>query len=181
MKQISKVLLGLLFTLGTLSQARAQGVLASSTIFGTEVGTSGEYDYTLTLTALTGSEPIESFWFAWTPGNFYLQSSPTDITGNDGWTGSADGDSIQFKEGTAITAGNTVTLGFQSTITPAQMTSDVGPGDSVAYPGAINFSGSSPNETIGVTTIPEPPVTALSLLGAIALAFGASRRRFSVC
>jgi hypothetical protein len=175
MKQIPKSLLGLFFTLGALSQSHGQGVLASSTIEGTEIGSSGDYDYTLTLTALPGSEPIESYWFAWTPGNFYLQSTPTSVTGNDGWSGNPDGGSIQFT-GTAITPGNTVTLGFQSTVTPAQMTSDVGPGNSVVYPGTINFSGSSPNETVGVATVPEPPVTALFALGAIGLAFGTCRK-----
>jgi hypothetical protein len=179
MKQTTKALLGLLFSLGTLSQSHAQGVLASSAIFGSEIGTSGEYDYTLTLTALPGSEPIESYWFAWVPGHFYLQSNPTDITANDGWKGTADNGSIQFTEGAAITAGNTVTFGFESTITPSQMTADVGSASSVAYPGGINFSGSSPNETIGVTTVPEPSVALLSALGGVAMAFGAWGKRFS--
>jgi hypothetical protein len=179
MKQTTKALLGFLFALGTMSQSHAQSVLANSTIFGTEIGTSDEYEYTLTLTALTGSEPIESYWFAWVPGTFFLQSNPTDITANDAWKGTADNGSVQFTSGTAITPGNTVTFGFESTITPSQMSHDVGSASSVAYPGGINFSGSSPNETIGVTTVPEPSVTVLSALGAIAMAFGAWRKRFS--
>src|SRR5208337_4336012 len=117
-----------------------QNVLADSTIAGTEIGTSGTYDYTLTLTALTGSAPIQSYWFAWTPGHFFLQSAPTSISGNNGWTGTDD---------------NTATFNFDSTITPSQMNTDVGPPSSVVYPGAINFSGSSPNETIGVESVPE--------------------------
>ncbi len=170
-------LLGLSLALGSLSQGRAQNVLADSTISGTEIGTSGTYDYTLTLTALTGSAPIQSYWFAWTPGNFFLQSTPTSITGNDGWTGTGDTGSIKFVGGTAITSGNTVTFNFDSTITPSQMNTDVGPPSSVVYPGAINFSGSSPNETIGVESVPEPSVTVLFALGAVVLAYGVWRKR----
>jgi len=182
-KSNAGALLGLFLALGSLSQGRAQNVLADSTISGTEIGTSGTYDYTLTLTALTGSAPIQSYWFAWTPGHFFLQSAPTSISGNDGWTGTddntANGDSIQFVGGTAITAGNTVTFNFDSTITPSQMNTDVGPPSSVAYPGAINFSGSSPNETIGVESVPEPSVTVLFALGAAVLGYGVWRKRSS--
>jgi hypothetical protein len=179
MKQTTRILLGFLLALGTLSQSRAQSVLADSSIYGTEIGTSDEYEYTLTLTALPGSETIDSYWFAWVPGHFYLQSSPTDITANDGWKGTADGGSIQFTSGTAITPGNTVTFGFESTVTPSQMTADVGSASSVAYPGPITFSGSSPNETIGVTTVPEPSVLILSALGGVALAVSARDKRYS--
>ncbi len=127
--------------------------MASSTITGTQIGTNGTYNYTLTLTALTNSAPIESFWFAWTPGNFFLQSTPAAIAGDNGWTGVGDSGSIQFTGGTPLTAGNTVTFTFVSTITPDEMAADVGTNSSVVYPGAINFSGTSPNETIGVQTI----------------------------
>ncbi|HXR08676.1 MAG TPA: PEP-CTERM sorting domain-containing protein [Candidatus Acidoferrum sp.] len=178
-KSNAGALLGLFLALGSLSQGRAQNVLADSTISGTEIGTSGTYDYTLTLTALTGSAPIQSYWFAWTPGNFFLQSTPTSITGNDGWTGIGNGGSIEFVGGTAITPGNTVTFNFDSTITPSQMNTDVGPPSSVVYPGAINFSGSSPNETIGVESVPEPSVTVLFALGAAVLGYGVWRKRSS--
>jgi hypothetical protein len=179
MKPTAEALLGLLLALGSLSQSNAQNVLADSTIAGSEIGTSGTYLYTLTLSALTGSAPIESYWFAWTPGNFFLQSTPTSISGNNGWTGTGDSGSIKFMGGTAITPGNTVTFNFDSTITPSQMNADVGPPDSVVYPGAINFSGSSPNETIGVQSVPEPSVTALLALGAVVPAYGVWRKRFS--
>ncbi|MGA2557911.1 MAG: PEP-CTERM sorting domain-containing protein [Verrucomicrobiota bacterium] len=171
--------LGLFLALGSLSQGHAQNVLADSTIAGTEIGTSGTYDYTLTLTALPGSAPIQSYWFAWTPGHFFLQSTPTSITGNDGWTGTGNGGSIEFVGGTAITPGNTVTFNFDSTITPSQMNTDVGPPSSVVYPGAINFSGTSPNETIGVESVPEPSVTVLFALGAAVLGYGVWRKRSS--
>ena len=104
---------------------------------------------------------------------------PTSITGDNGWTGAGDGGSIQFVGGTAITPGNTVTFNFDSTITPSQMNTDVGPLDSVVYPGPINFSGSSPNETIGVESVPEPSVTVLFALGAVVLAYGVWRKRSS--
>ncbi|HEY3855061.1 MAG TPA: hypothetical protein VGO67_11750 [Verrucomicrobiae bacterium] len=156
MKIITTALLSVLFALASVIQGHAQNVLASSIISGSEIGTSGTYNYTLTLTALNNSAPIESFWFAWTPGNFFLQSTPTSISGDNGWTGVGDTGSIKFTGGTPITAGNTVTFMFQSTVTPDQMTADVGANSSVVYPGAINFSGTSPNETIGVQTVTPP-------------------------
>jgi len=177
MKPMANALLGLLLAVGSVSQGNAQNVIADSTIAGSEIGTSGTYLYTLTLTALTGSAPIESYWFGWNTSGFFLQSTPTSISGSDGWTGAGDGGSIKFVEGTAITPGNTVTFNFDSTITPSQMNADVGPADSVVYPGAINFSGSSPNETIGVQAVPEPSVTALLALGAVVLAYGVWRKR----
>ncbi len=158
MKTITTALLSLLFAFGFVTQSHAQNVLASSTITST-AGAAGAYNYTLTLTALSGSAPIESFWFAWTPGNFFLQSTPTSITGDNGWTGAGDSGSIQFSGGTPITAGNTVTFTFVSTITPSEMTADVGTASSVVYPGAINFSGTSPNETIGVQTVTQTAPT----------------------
>ena len=159
MKIITTALLSILFVFASVSQSHALNVLASSTISGTEIGTSGTYNYTLTLTALTYSAPIESFWFAWVPGKFFLQSQPTSITGDNGWTGSGNSGSIQFTGGTPITPGNTVTFTFQSTITPDQMTADVGTASSVVYPGAINFIGTRPNETIGVQTLPQSAPT----------------------
>ena len=153
MKTLNKILLSFLSAFVLVAQSHGQNVLAGSTISSTEIGTSGTYNYTLTLTALSGSSAIESFWFAWTPGNFFLQSTPTEITGDNGWTGAGDSGSIQFTGGTPITAGNTVTFTFVSPITPDEMTADVGTASSVVYPGAINFSGASPNETIGVQTL----------------------------
>ncbi len=179
MKSTAEALLGLLLALGSLSQSNAQNVIADSTIAGSEIGTTGTYQYTVNLSALTGSAPIESFWFGWNTSGFFLQSTPTSISGNNGWTGAGDGGSIRFVGGTAITPGNTVTFNFDSTIAPSQMNADVGPADSVVYPGAINFSGSSPNETIGVQAVPEPSVTALLVLGAVVLACGVWRKRSS--
>ncbi|HEX3988863.1 MAG TPA: hypothetical protein VHZ30_05480 [Verrucomicrobiae bacterium] len=165
MKTITTALLSILFAFASATQSHAQNALASSTISGTEIGTSGTYNYTLTLTALAGSAPIESFWFAWIPGHFFLQSTPSSITSDNGWTGAGDSGSIQFTGGTPITAGNTVTFTFQSTITPDEMTADVGTASSVVYPGAITFSGTSPNETIGVLTVTVPPPPAALMLG----------------
>jgi hypothetical protein len=145
---------------------------ASATISSTP-GSGGTYNYTLTLSDLSDSSvSIDSFWFAWVPGSFYLDAAPTGISGGNGWTGTAVGfgaghESIQFVGGTAIAAGSSDTLTFTSTDTPAQMAAEVGGLQSVAYPGAIDAS--SPSETIAVTSVPEPSVVNLVVLGAFAL------------
>ena len=167
MKKLSTLSVGFVIALGSLTSSYGQ-VLASSTISGTpDPVVSGEYDYTLTLTALPGSIPIESFWFAWTPGHFYLGSAPTSISGGGGRTGTASSTSIQFVDGTPISAGNSETFQFDNTDTPSQMATEVGPAHSVAYSGGI-FS--TPSETIGVQAVPEPSV--LSLLTVSAAGFG---------
>jgi len=168
MKILASFSVGFAFALGLSTSSYGQ-VLASSTISGVQDPVvSGEYDYTITLTAQTGSVPIDSFWFAWTPGHDYLGSAPTSITGGDGWTGSASSTSIQFVDGTPITAGSSETFHFDNMDTPSQMATEVGPAHSVAYAGGI-FS--TPSETIGVQAVPEPSV--LSLLTVSAVGFGA--------
>ena len=167
MKILACFSVGFAFALGLSTSSYGQ-VLASSSISGVpDPVVNGEYDYTLTLTALPGSVPIDSYWFAWTPGNFFLGSTPTSISGGDGWTGSALSTSIRFADGTPISSGNTETFHFINTDTPALMANEVGPAHSVAYAG--QFSGSS--ETIGVQSVPEPSV--LSLLTVSAVGFGA--------
>jgi hypothetical protein len=167
MKKLSTLSFGFVIVLGSITSSHSQSILASGTISGSpDPVVSGDYDYTLTLTALPGSIPINSLWFAWTPGNFYLASAPGSITGGDGWTGSPVSTSIQFVDGTPISAGNTETFHFVNTDTPTQMANEVGPAHSVAYSG--QFSGSS--ETIGVQSVPEPSV--LGLLTVSAFGFG---------
>ena len=163
MKKIAVLSFGFILALGAAVASHGQSVLASGTISGTpDANVSGEYDYTLTLSALSGSVPINSFWFAWTPGNDYLGSVPTSITGGNGWTGSASGPSIQFFAGTPLTAGNSETFHFINTDTPTQMGNEVGPLHSVVYSGGL-FS--SPSQTIGVQAVPEPSVISLLVMG----------------
>src|SRR5580658_832680 len=98
---------------------RGQG--ASGTIPGSQVGPS-EWQYTITLTD-TGSTAIDSLWYGWTPNVspfFYLpDSSATDISGQNGWSGSSVGNSIQFSGGTALTTGQSVMLSYEADFSPS--------------------------------------------------------------
>ena len=70
MKIVSKLSPGKLFFyllagLGTASAAFAQGESATGTVSGVPNG--GSYDYTIILNNTSGSVPIGSFWYSWTP------------------------------------------------------------------------------------------------------------------
>ncbi len=67
-------------------------------------GTSALYHYAVTLTD-TGTTTLGTFWFAWTPGEDFLTSSPGTVKSPKGWTdtitggGSGDGFAIQWVAG----------------------------------------------------------------------------------
>jgi len=165
-----------------INTGHAQGIVASGTLVGVP-GSGNTFDYTLTLAnSASATTSIEGFWYAWIPGFFFLPTAPSSESGGtSGWTASLFGNSIQF-QGTAANAiapGQSAAFSFVSTDSPATLagTSQGFPiGDSVAYPGVINFSASPPNEEITVMSIvPEPSV--LSLVAAGALGMLALRRR----
>ena len=62
---------------------------------------SGDTQYTVTLDDI-GSTTIDTFWFAWVPGQDFLDSMPSSVTAPAGWTdnitnaGSNDGFAIQW-------------------------------------------------------------------------------------
>lgn len=154
----------------------SQGTLASGTISGTQEGPS-LWLYNITLTD-TGSNPLSSLWYAWTPDvspYFYLpDSNLSDISGQDGWTGSAVANSIQFSGGTAITEGQSVVLSYEADFSPTTLANTVNSGLSVAYDGGIESGPSTPDFTI--TAAPEPASAAL--LGAALLGLGLTGRIF---
>ena len=73
---------------------------ASATIAATQLS-SAQYQYTITLDD-TGSTTIGTFWFAWVPGEDFLDNSPSSVTAPAGWTdnitnaGSNDGFAIEW-------------------------------------------------------------------------------------
>ena len=167
--------------------SQAQGIDASATLYGV-AGSGNTYDYTLILNnSLSATTPIEGFWYAWIPGHFFLPTTPISASGgSSGWTATVDGGSIMYQgtAGNAIAAGGSATFSFVSTDTPATLAGNSQGfpiGDSVAYPGTINFSGSSPNETFAVASVPEPSSTGLLVAGALGiLAAGGRRLRLEV-
>jgi hypothetical protein len=159
----------------------AQGIQASATLTGV-AGTGNTYDYTLVLSdAATATTSIEGFWYAWIPGHFFLPSAPSSASGGtSGWTATPDGDSIQFQgnAGDAIAPGSSATFTFVTADSPTVLAGTSGGfpiGDSVAYPGTINFSGGSPNQEFAVQSVPEP--SSWALLGGGLLSLVAAGRR----
>ncbi len=142
--------------------SRGQGTLASGTISGTQEGPS-LWLYTITLTD-TGANPISSLWYAWTPDvppNFYLpDSNLRNISGQNGWTGSAVGNSIQYSGGTALTTGQSVLLSYEADFDPPTLANTANSGLSVAYDGGIESGPSTPD--FSIVAAPEP--TSLALL-----------------
>lgn len=152
---------------------QAQGIVASGTLSGVP-GAGNTYDYTLILNnAASATTPIEGFWYAWIPGFFFLPTTPSSASGGaSGWSATLFGNSIQYQgtAGDAIAPGGSATFTFVSADTPATLagTSSGFPiGDSVAYPGTINFSASAPNEEFTVQSVPEPSPRGLIALGAL--------------
>lgn len=154
--------------------SRGQDPMASGTLFSTQAGTS-EWLYVITLTD-AGSTPIDSLWYGWTPDvspNFYLPGSDiTDISGSDGWTGTAVANSIQFSAGTALMPCQTVTLAYEANFSPSTLANAPDSGLSVAYDGGIEAGPATPDFTIAAA--PEP--ASLALFGTAIMGLAAARR-----
>jgi hypothetical protein len=92
-----------------------------------------------------------------------------------------DNNSIQFQgtAGNAIAPGGSATFTFITTNTPAALAGNAQGypiGASVAYPGTINFSDSSPNEVFTVFSVPEPGTAGLLVAGALGVVAAGGRR-----
>ena len=104
-KKKSAVLLLLLSFLAVMlspsKAAVAAGIHATAQI--NAFFTNSVYHYTITLnnTGVAGDASINTFWYAWTPGQDYLPSSPTNLMSPGAWVasvtheGSGDGYGIQ--------------------------------------------------------------------------------------
>jgi hypothetical protein len=140
------------------------------------VGGGGTYDYTITLQN-TGATAIGSFWYAWTPGAFYLGTAPTSPAGQVGWnktvSSALGGSSIQFVASSSafyLATGQSATFTFVSTDTPASLA-----GNSPVHPGSPTGSSflyqaglfSDAGAEIIVQSVPEP--SSLGLLSAAGL------------
>jgi hypothetical protein len=104
--------------------ATAQVALLSTT--GT--GSSTIFNYQITLSD-TGSTPLGTFWFGWTPGRDFMNSTPTAVSDPTGWTdtitneGSGDGFAIQWVAGSnAVSVGHSLTgFDFSSAQSPTEL------------------------------------------------------------
>ena len=157
----------------------AQGV--SATISNQQLGSS-DWIYTITLTD-TGTTDISSLWYAWTPDVspfFYLPSGTiSNISGDNGWTGSTVANSIQYIDygnadnGYGLTQGQSVNLMYEASFSPSQLAAAPHSGLSVAYEGAVDASSSTPDFT--VVAAPEPSSLGLLATGLAGLAFAGRR------
>jgi hypothetical protein len=106
---------------------------ASATIVASEL-TDTTYQYSLTLKntghgKATTSNQLGTFWYAWIPGQDYLDTAPVTVTSPTGWAdkithdGSTDGFAIQWVATTnAVQVGKSLSgFSFTSTDTPAQV------------------------------------------------------------
>lgn len=158
---------------------QAQGIIPSATLVGTP-GAGNTFDYTLTLnngSAATSS--IESLWYAWIPGYFFLPSAPSSASGgSSGWSANVFANSIQFQgsAANAIAPGHSASFTFVTTDSPTALagTSQGFPiGESFAYVGTVD---ASPGSAFVVQSAPEPATLALLGLGSLGCAAALRRR-----
>jgi hypothetical protein len=157
------------FPLSTYSQGALNVNAAIS-----DVQAGSLWDYTVTLNNAPGSSSVETFWFDWTPGNFYLSVNPTTVTPPSGWTIATQSGSIEFNTSTApLTAGSSLNFAFASTEAPAQVFADSSkPADSSAvYTGPAAFSGSQELFNVTPSAVPEPSSIMLILTGLMGTGF----------
>lgn len=181
-----------------MGPAARAAIIVDSTISAQFNGSS--YDYSIVLTNTAASTVnIGTFWFAWIPAQDYLKTSPLSVTSPAGWVGAithvpnvatngyaiqwvAGGTGAAFNPALAITPGNSLTFGFRSTDTPAEVF-----GNSIffnnppvltsfVYQGAP-FSGEALQFV--VRSVPEPSSLALAGFGALGVAAATWRRRRS--
>ena len=148
---------------------------------------SGPFNYTINLTN-TGTVPISTFWFAWTPPGApveysLLPSAPTAVTGPANWLDpvigppvNIPGYSIEYYDsagGTnAIQPGNSALFGFTSNDSPAALQGNqfgfIPILTSTIY-GGFPLAGADKLFTVTVTAAPEPSSFLLAGLGAVGL------------
>ena len=178
-----------LFLSFLVSNGSAATLAATGQIRNTSLG-GGLYNYTITLNN-TGTGGLETFWFAWVPGENFLATNPTNIVSPTNWSanithgGAGDGYGIQWLTSTApLAAGSSLNFSFQSTDIPTAVA-----GNSVFYPttpvGTSFIYSGGPFSDSGyqfvVASVPEP--SDLCLLALVVLMVPAVRlsRRFFYC
>jgi hypothetical protein len=175
-----------------LASAHA-AIVASATI--SAVADGPNFDYTIHLTNLAAStNNVETFWYAWVPGEDFLPTNPFDVVSPTGWTAAithfpdvdTNGFAIQWKTTDSpsafdLTPGNSLDFKFSSADTPAQLAGispfypGVPVGRSVLYEGPP-FSGAT--LTFDVQSVPEPSTWVMTMLGGFGcLVVGRARRR----
>jgi hypothetical protein len=184
--------LGMALAIGSLLATPASAATSANAVI-TDMPDGTNFDYTISLTN-TGTTTIGTFWFAWVPGQDFMQTSPTNIGQPSGWQnlithdGAGDGFAIQWKASAAgndLAAGGSATFTFTSSDTPAMIA-----GDSSFFPGTpvltsvlyhttpFSDAGTTFLVTVGAAAVPEPSSLALGLVAVVgSLAWRRLRRR----
>jgi hypothetical protein len=150
----------------------------SATISGVADG--ADFDYTITLTNSSSStDSLETFWFAWVPGQDYLPTKPISETSPSGWsvnlishnTSPPDGYAIRWVTTTApLMPGQSLTFGFTSADSPATIAGDSAffahppIGTSFVYQDGP-FQGASAQFV--AQSVPEPSTLTLGIVGGL--------------
>jgi hypothetical protein len=194
MKKIFSILAAAASVAGVASVAgAAETATATISQVANLGGSPTVFQYALTLND-TGTTTAGTFWYAWVPGQDYMDVLPTSITSPVGWqeivTGSgnsSDGYAIQWSATTSaadLAAGSSLTgFGFDSSDSITQLTSGlsvshptVKVGTSFIYPGEPE---AGPGDEFVVTAaVPEP--RGWQILGAAAVGMLSLRSRRKV-
>jgi len=180
---IAALIFGLVPKAGATSILTATGTL-------TETATSaGSNTFTLTLQNTSVSLAIETFWFAWTPGQDYLATDPLTVQAPTGWSataevgGASNGYSIQFNltTGTPLAAGSGLSgFGFTTADSLATMKANsiyfATPTTTSQVSTLPGFGGTSSSSFV-VAVVPEPASVGLVIAGSAVLCLWNKRRR----
>jgi hypothetical protein len=167
-----------------VTPASAGFIQASSTISSALDPNGVDFDYTITLTNSSAStDPVGTFWYSWVPGKDFMLNDPISEVTPAGWMvqvthgGTTDGYAIQWvaSSGATIAPGASLTFGFTSAETPAELA-----GNSPFYPtfpeetatlyNGLPLTGDSEKIVVSaVSSVPEPSSLILSLVGGLAL------------
>jgi hypothetical protein len=157
--------------LGAAISAHA-ATAAKGTISNSDLG-GGLFRYTITLSNV-GTTSIETFWYAWNPGQDFLATSPSHVGSPTGWSatitggGPSDGFAIEWETSSApLAPGGSATFTFESTDTPDQIA-----GNSIFFPSTpVNtsivyeggpFVGGSDEFVVGAAARPGAPAIKLN-------------------
>ena len=177
--------------LGLAAPTASAGPLTAAASY-TAAADGSNFDYTITLANTSGSDVVGTFWFAWVPGQDFMNVAPVSVTSPAGWQdavthgGSADGFAIQWKASSpsaSLPPGDTLSFGFTSSETPAQLA-----GNSPFHPSfpettAFVYSGAplqgdSDQFLVSPAAVPEPSTLMLTGFSGFALfVYNRLRRR----